>query len=46
MFRAPVLIIAALALAFGVGFGFLAFRGCDDQERATSGVQYGVGGPP
>jgi hypothetical protein len=28
VFRAPVLIAAALALAFGVGFLFLAIRGC------------------
>jgi hypothetical protein len=28
MFRAPVLIAAALALAFGLGYLFLAIRGC------------------
>jgi hypothetical protein len=29
MFRAPILITAALALAFGVGYLFLALRGCN-----------------
>jgi hypothetical protein len=28
MFRAPTLITAAIALAAGVGFLFLALRGC------------------
>jgi len=28
MFRAPILITAALALAFGLGYLFLAVRGC------------------
>jgi hypothetical protein len=28
MFRAPILITAAIALAFGLGFLFLAVRGC------------------
>jgi len=28
MFRAPTLIAAAIALAFGLGFLFLAVRGC------------------
>jgi hypothetical protein len=28
MFRAPILVAAALALAFGAGFLFLAVRGC------------------
>jgi hypothetical protein len=29
MFRAPILITAALAFAFGVGYLFLAIRGCN-----------------
>jgi hypothetical protein len=28
MFRAPTLIAAALAIAFGLGYLFLAVRGC------------------
>jgi hypothetical protein len=28
MFRAPILITAAIVLAFGAGFLFLALRGC------------------
>jgi hypothetical protein len=39
MFRAPILITAALALAFGVGFSFLALRGCSAKESPPSGVQ-------
>ncbi len=32
MFRTPVLIAAALAFAFGVGYLFLAVRGCSTNE--------------
>jgi hypothetical protein len=28
MFRAPILVTAAIILAFGAGFAFLALRGC------------------
>ncbi len=40
MFRAPVLIAAALALAFGVGYAFLAVRGCaaNPAGEASPGV--------
>jgi hypothetical protein len=36
MFRAPMLIAAALAFAFGVGYLFLAVRGCDAREASSN----------
>jgi hypothetical protein len=35
VFRTPVLIAAALALAFGAGFTFLAIRGCNGGEASS-----------
>jgi hypothetical protein len=36
VFRTPVLIAAALALAFGAGFTFLAIRGCGGEASSVS----------
>jgi hypothetical protein len=37
MFRAPVLIAAALAFAFGIGYLFLAVRGCSASTDNRAG---------
>jgi hypothetical protein len=36
MFRAPILITAALAFAFGLGYLFLAVRGCSAREASRA----------
>jgi hypothetical protein len=39
MFRTPTLIAAALALAFGAGYGFLALRGCAAKDDPPASVE-------